>query len=130
MPRINPLGETAAVDLLWENSTPDRYYLTVGDHRDGTMSRVIVIEPCQKSEARGVVVTAPDDIGFGQTDDDEAPDGPLSGGLDFYTLNRHSQWMFWIQPDDPNDDVLNEGNDTGYGPTDDFVPPAETEDLC
>jgi len=125
LPRVDPLADTAVVDLTWENRSDRRYFLTVGDPRDNTLSRWFVIEPCQKAGVWGVVVTMPDDIGLGEAGDAEAPAGPMSGAVDSLSLLDYPQWVFTMAQEDPPDDML--GNLVSDWPVDQHVGPFEAE---
>lgn len=128
LPRVNPFGEKAVVDVVWENFSDRRYFLTVGDPRDNTLSQWFVVEPCQRAGVWGVEVTLPDDLGFAEAGDAEAPSGPVSGAVDSVTLLEEPRWIFHIEQDDPDDDMI--GNLSSYSPIKDPIPPFEPEELC
>jgi hypothetical protein len=128
LPRVNPIGDTAVVNLVWENNSDRRYFLTIGDLRDNTLSRWFVVEPCQRAGVWGVQVTLPDDIGFAEAGADNAPSGPVTGAVDSATLADHSTWVFQIVQEDPPDDMI--GNLFSYGPSDRPIAPFEPEALC
>jgi len=127
-PRIDPFAETAIVDLMWENRSDRRYFITVGDPRENTLSHWFVVEPCQKAGVWGIVVIMPDDIGVGEAGAAAAPSGPIAGGVDSQTLQDYPQWVFSIAQDDPPDDMV--GNLVTYGPPDEHIGPFEVEALC
>lgn len=127
-PRVNPFGEKAVVDVVWENFSDRRYFLTVGDLRDNTLSRWFVVEPCQRAGVWGVEVTLPDDLGFAEAGDAEAPSGPVTGSVDSVSLLEEPRYIFHIDQDDPPDDQI--GILYSYGPMEDPIPPFEPEALC
>lgn len=128
MLRLDPLADKVMVDLIWQNHSDRRYFITVGDQRDNTLSAWFVVEPCERSGAWGVVVTKPDDVRIALAGDAERPTGPDGGGLDSETLGSARQWVFRIvQEADPRDDF---GNLESVGPATDRVAPAPPEKLC
>ena len=127
-PRIDPFADTAIVDLMWENRSDRRYFITVGDQRENTLSHWFVVEPCQKAGVWGIVVIMPDDIGVGEAGAAAAPSGPIAGGVDSASLHDYPQWVFSIAQDDPPDDMI--GNLVTYGPPDEPIGPFEVERLC
>lgn len=127
LPRVNPFGEKVVVDVVWENFSDRRYFLTVGDPRDNTLSQWFVVEPCQLAGVFGVEVTLPDDLGFAEAGDDEAPSGPVTGAVDSVTLLDEPRWIFHIVQDDPPD-VL--GDQVGFGPAEEPITPFEPQELC
>ena len=128
LPRVDPFAERALVDLIWENASDRRYFITIGDERDNTLSRWFVVEPCQKAGVWGVEVTMPDDVRIGEAGDAEAPSGPFGSGVDSVTLLDQPQWVFHIVQDDPPDDML--GNLLSYAPPQGRLEPFEAERLC
>jgi hypothetical protein len=120
--------EAITIDLLWENRSDRQYWFVIGDVREGRLTEVFPIAPCEKGQVRDVLIFWPDDVFWTQRSAPPASMDDAGGGIDFYTAKAARQWVLRIEAEDPPDDMI--GNLEGIGPSQDFVPPAAPEALC